>query len=622
MNMRPERGAFGNVGDDENGLSDSLPQPSKDALRKAKKRAALKVAKAVGMPEDRAADWLLALDAFMPEVSGLTAAEDLMDQFLRALDETKKQKSGVIFGKSSATDQDAASNVEGYYRNSKAMEEMANSEADLMYGMLVAERMAEAHSLKAQEFKVLGRLMLGDLVRRRSLVETWKHKLPKSMLSIFAVIDRAGFSSDETRVHTGLFGRFLDFVVSESDGKVDRAALMQAAMQSEEQFTGYGSDELGRKLRAERCATEGDPELASETSPSARISATISELNSQLYDEAGDDAACRAQRDLLVKAQQAGAGLDADGRIVFESAEAFGRIVMAGGPSPALKEVVRDNDDAQKVQAPKRLIEPEVAKVPAQLEAEVAKAKAVRSSGFGNCGTDKPFDAYRYSEGKAPFQFMPLRDAGPKKDLGTGKLSAADFVRLEIPPIGYEIEVVGQRSSILGRTNELMLPPFMQATSYAIQLGWNGPEVKSLVPFGLQSYPDLFFSGGDIPTLQRVLRDPAIVHIKALVNVEGSHALADPNAADEAAEDLCRWWLFVVYARRHPDKVLPGLPSGFFHGVHGPDVSIEDGKPVLGDTHIRIIDPVQERLELNMTDEEIVAKHGPRHVRRRLFDKL
>ena len=51
--------------------------------------------------------------------------------------------------------------------------------------------------------------------------------------------------------------------------------------------------------------------------------------------------------------------------------------------------------------------------------------------------------------------------------------------------------------------------------------------------------------------------------------------------------------------------MMPLLPVTL-HGVHGPDVSIEDGKALLGETYIRIIDLV-ELPELNMTDEEIVA---------------
>ena len=622
MNMEPDGDAFENLAGFENGASDSLSEPSKDALRKAKKRAAVKVAKAVGMPEDRAADWLIALDAFMPDVSGLTAGEDLMDQFLRAFDETTKQKSGVIFSKSAATDQDAASNVEGYYRKSKAMEEMANSEADLIYGLLVAERMAEAHSLKAQEFRALGRVMLGDLVRRRSSVETWKHKLPKSMLAIFAVMDRAGFSSDDTRVHTGLFGRFLDFVVAESKGKVDRAALMKAAVNSEEQFTGYGSDELGRKLRAERCAADGTPELASEASPSSRISAVISELNSRLDGEAGDDVACRTQRDLFVKAQQAGAGLDADGRIIFESVEAFSNCVKGDAPSPTPKQTTVDDVVADEAKPPKQLIEPELAKLPAELEAEVARAQTIRSSRFATSRCERPFDAYRYSSGKAPFQFMPLRERGPENDRLLTVLEPSDFVRLEVGTSGCEFEVMPGRSAVLGRCHELMLPTNAAAVLYGSKLGWPNSESRELMAFGSASRPEKFKPGGDWRLLHKALRGVASLQIRELANVQTSHLLAADEKAKEAAEDLSRWWMFVMFVRLNPERMMAMLPPGYLHGVHGPDVAIEDGKPVMGDSHIRIIDPAQERLELNMTDEEIVAKHGPRHVRRRLFDKV
>ena len=122
--------------------------------------------------------------------------------------------------------------------------------------------------------------------------------------------------------------------------------------------------------------------------------------------------------------------------------------------------------------------------------------------------------------------------------------------------------------------------------------------------------------------LHKALLGAVSLQIRELANVQSSHLLAADENASEAAEDLARWWMFVMFVRLNPEKMMAMLPPGFLHGVHGPDVSIEDGKPVMGDSHIRIIDPVQERLDLNMTDEEIVAKHGPRHVRRRLFAKV
>lgn len=140
--------------------------------------------------------------------------------------------------------------------------------------------------------------------------------------------------------------------------------------------------------------------------------------------------------------------------------------------------------------------------------------------------------------------------------------------------------------------------------------------------FGSASRPEKFKPGGDWRLLHKALRGVASLQLRGLANVESSHLLAADEKANEAAEDLSRWWMFVMFVRLNPEKMMAMFPPGFLHGVHGPDVAIEDGKPVMGDSHIRIIDPAQERLELNMTDEEIVAKHGPRHIRRRLFDKV
>jgi len=601
--------------------SDSVLIASKGAARKAKRRAAQRMAEAIGMPDSAVADWLVDFDNFMPEANGLTAGEDLIELFEKAFEGLKELRGGVIFSKGSGIDQDAFDNVSGYYRDSKAMQEMAASEPDLMLGMIAAERAGAAYLLKATEFSILRTLMQADLVRRRALAECWKHNLPKAMLAFFAVMDRAGFSSNDYRLSSGMFSRFLDFVVRETSEKVDRSALMQAAIQSEELFTGYGSDELGRKLRAERTASEVAGDGGSET-PSVRISSRIAELNSRLDGKDGLDANLQIQRDLLVKAQQAGAGLDAEGRIIFESIEVFSNCVKGDAPSPTSMLATVDDVVADEAKPPKQLIEPELAKLPAELEAEVARAKTIRSSRFATSRCERPFDAYRYSSGKAPFQFMPLRERGPENDRLLTVLEPSDFVRLEVGTSGCEFEVMPGRSAVLGRCHELMLPTNAAAVLYGSKLGWPNSESRKLMAFGSASRPEKFEPGGDWRLLHKALRGVAALQIRELANVQSSHLLAVDEKANEAAEDLSRWWMFVMFVRLNPEKMMAMLPPGFLHGVHGPDVAIEDGRPVMGDSHIRIIDPFQDLLELNMTDEEIIAKHGPRHVRRRLFDKV
>ena len=73
---------------------------------------------------------------------------------------------------------------------------MASSEADLMFGMLVAERLASAYVPKATEFSSIGSLMQGDLAGA-DLQLRHGSTMPKSMLSFFAVIDRAGFNNKD-----------------------------------------------------------------------------------------------------------------------------------------------------------------------------------------------------------------------------------------------------------------------------------------------------------------------------------------------------------------------------------------------------------------------------------------
>ena len=117
----------------------------------------------------------------------------------------------------------------------------------------------------------------------------------------------------------------------------------------------------------------------------------------------------------------------------------------------------RDNREGQEADQATGLIEPKVVQVPEDLEAEVVAAKAILSAGFAHCRTDKPFEAYRYSGGNAPFQFMPLRERGPSVKSPAISLKPLDFIRMEVPTCGYELEIVAGRSDT-GWTDEQMFP--------------------------------------------------------------------------------------------------------------------------------------------------------------------
>lgn len=422
--------------------------------------------------------------------------------------------------------------------------------------------MLRSKELKAlEEIDAMMELVRLQFVRRDRNLEVAHYRLPRTIIPFHQVMKAAGIGRDLQRTKTSFFKSFAEICAQTGDGSLSADELVALAKAKEGLFE--GSDEGGLQPDTQSNVAEGFKTMKPE---------------SEAENEAS---ACPAPH-------------IGDSKTI--GVEAF---VSA-----------------------KRTIEPQVAKVPVKLEAEVAKAKTIRSSGFGNCRTDKPFDAYRYSEGQAPFQFVPLRDAGPVKEPVGASIKPADFVRLEVCPSGYELEVVSDRSAVLGRCHELMLPNEPEAAVYGRRAGWSMPEARELLAFGSASRPEKIGSGGDWEKLDKALVGVAGLQLKALAIAQPSHLIADPAKASEAAEDLGRWWMFVMLVRLNPEKMMAMLPPGFLHGVHGPDVSIEDGRPVMGDSHIRIIDPVQERLELHMTDEEIVAEHGQRHVRRRLFDKV
>ena len=581
---------------------DSLSKSESPTDHRARRRDAMKRLRAIGIEQQDAVSLLADMDRFLPDIDRLTTGASLDRMFEDAFAEMQTMQSALTFRLSKAAQQDAFSDTEKYFRDSKTMQRMISSESDLMYAMGVLERDGAALLQAAVQRSILRSLMQAELVRRRALAECWKYNLPKTILAFHSVLHVAGLRRDDLRVRMRFFSRFVDLVVEFTEGRVDRSVLMEAANEAEDLFSKMG--------RSGDESAQAFDELNSSGDLRKRLSDAIETM------PAGE------RRNRLLAAYSAGAGLDSEGRLIFESIEAFSNCVKGDAPSPTPKQATVDDVVADEAKPPKQLIEPELAKLPAELEAEVARAKTIRSSMLATSRCERPFDAYRYSSGKAPFQFMPLRDRGPENDRILTVLKPTDFVRLEVGTSGCEFEVMPGRSAVLGRCHELMLPTEPSAALYGSKLGWPDTEARELMTFGSASRPEKFKPGGDWRLLHKALRGVASLQLRGLANVESSHLLAADEKANEAAEDLSRWWMFVMFVRLNPEKMMAMFPPGFLHGVHGPDVAIEDGKPVMGDSHIRIIDPAQERLELNMTDEEIVAKHGPRHIRRRLFDKV
>jgi hypothetical protein len=223
------------------------------------------------------------------------------------------------------------------------------------------------------------------------------------------------------------------------------------------------------------------------------------------------------------------------------------------------------------------------------VDPRVLEALEKLSSGFARAKSGDPFEIYEFVDAPAPFQHVPLREFPADRPAPTGEIDPLDLVRLEANDGIHKWQVMQGRSEVLGRLHPLMLPPHASAIWYGQQLGWGEVEMRELARFGNAGEPSKIDVDADPLKMLRALRGVVELQLRELARVEPSHLLADPAKASIAAEDLSLWWLYVLFCRHSAVAFMLTNKRGLFHGVEGPDVSMQDGKAIMGDSYIRMI---------------------------------
>jgi len=231
---------------DEDTSKDRRTNLEVDRARRAKKRMAAQRLEELGMSGDEALSWLIDLDNYLPDPNCLTLGEGLKERFEAALKEQASLKNRLFFRHSEASSYDALSDVNKVFYGSKTLESLCDSEADLMFGMATADRYGAAYLKAAEEMFALKDLALAEVVRRRTLADCARYRLPKPFITMHAVLVAAGMKRDDYRFQTSFFQKFIDLVIEEAESEVDREVLIETARGAEEQFVGFGSDEFGR----------------------------------------------------------------------------------------------------------------------------------------------------------------------------------------------------------------------------------------------------------------------------------------------------------------------------------------------------------------------------------------
>jgi hypothetical protein len=184
---------------DEDTSKDRRTNLEVDRARRAKKRMAAQRLEELGMSGDEALSWLIDLDNYLPDPNCLTLGEGLKERFEAALKEQASLKNRLFFRHSEASSYDALSDVNKVFYGSKTLESLCDSEADLMFGMATADRYGAAYLKAAEEMFALKDLALAEVVRRRTLAECARYRLPKPFITMHAVLVAAGMKRDDYR---------------------------------------------------------------------------------------------------------------------------------------------------------------------------------------------------------------------------------------------------------------------------------------------------------------------------------------------------------------------------------------------------------------------------------------
>lgn len=268
------------------------------------------------------------VDELLPDANRMSTAQHVGDRLEHALEEMRSRHPRLLFNRPARTPIDVT-DPKKFFAENEALAGLFDSEEGLLRALMVNDRaMSGMHRWMAEHEAVRG-MILSELVRRSTLVEQWRHLLPKYMLPIYSMIHASGAKAGELRPDKKLFNRIRDAIVEWSGGSVSRETLMGAARRTEDEFLSVLKDD----------DQAGDPVSESFDECRQRLSFTLEEARLDVEElvamEADQDeiAAAESKVRRLIMALGLDGGIDGNGRLVFSSVESFAERSRAVAPS-------------------------------------------------------------------------------------------------------------------------------------------------------------------------------------------------------------------------------------------------------------------------------------------------
>lgn len=335
----------------------------------------------IGGSSDEALNALAEIDRLIPDALTFSPGQSLEDRFLRADENMKAFFSPLYVMPNSTIDFDALEDVDRRFKKNATIKKMIETEGGLLKAIIVNDRAQSAYAARLAEHEAAKSFLLKELVRRRSLAESWRYLIPKYLMPFLAAIQVAGISEKVFRPRRKFTVELIDLLMTYANKKATRADIIAAMEQTEDQFAALLSeaDDPFGALAGSSLEAADRPDAESSGAISEASQATISdqpsigqpESEAESFEVMGlrvlqemareqealvsfDDRQTdeiQATKDLIrgyMIAHNIGGGLTRSGNLIFPSvADFIGRLDsarMSRGEAPAEQTTASDED--------------------------------------------------------------------------------------------------------------------------------------------------------------------------------------------------------------------------------------------------------------------------------------
>lgn len=222
----------------EDSLSDVSRKSDPEIRRERRHRRAQleEFLEEIGVESDDALELLYEVDRLVPDALAFSSGASLEKRFENASKNMELFRSPLYIKANPTIDFDALEDVDRRFKSNSTIEKMLKSEHGLLKAIMVNDRAQSAYAARLSEHEAAKTYLLKELVRRRSLAESWRYLIPKYLMPFLSAIQAAGISEKVFRPRRKFTGQFIDLLMAHASKKVARADIIAAMDQTEVQF--------------------------------------------------------------------------------------------------------------------------------------------------------------------------------------------------------------------------------------------------------------------------------------------------------------------------------------------------------------------------------------------------